>query len=363
MMISPAIALGIEFRILAERADDAAAAVARDVDIGSPVDGKALRSFAECCDFLTFDHELVNADALRDVAASGHAVRPSPDVVALVQDKLRQRQTLDALGCPIPPFQAVASIDDLQGFAERHGWPVVVKALRGGYDGRGVWVVRDASEASRVWDGAKSARIDVMVEAWVPIEREIASLVARRPNGEIAHYPVVETVQSDGICRELVAPAQVSGLVQEKATSIAARIAEAISLEGVMAVEMFQVGETVLVNELAARVHNSGHYTIEGCATSQFEQHLRAILDWPLGDTTLRAPVVVTVNVLGGADGSDPSKRLKDVLGISDCHVHLYGKEARPGRKLGHVTALGEDRDETLARARRAAAVLTGEAG
>lgn len=362
-MISPAIALGIDFRILAEMVDDAAAAVARHVEIGSPFDGKALQTFCECCDVLTFDHELVNADALRDLAKSGRVVRPSPDVVTLVQDKLRQRQTLDALGCPIPPFHAVGSIDDLEGFAERHGWPVVAKALRGGYDGRGVWVIQDAAEAVRVWDGAKSAGLDLMVEAWVPIEREIASLVARRPNGEIAHFPVVETVQRDGICRELVAPAQVSALVQEMATSIAARIAEAISLEGVMAVELFQVGEGLLVNELAARVHNSGHYTIEGCATSQFEQHLRAILDWPLGDTALRAPMVVTVNVLGGADGSDPSKRLADVLGIADCHVHLYGKEARPGRKLGHVTALGQDRDETLARARLAAAVLTGEAG
>ena len=198
----------------------------------------------------------------------------------------------------------------------------------------------------------------ILFEEWIPIDREVASIVARRPNGEMAVYPLVETVQVDGICHELRAPAGENDGIIEAAREIAQTIAEAIRLEGLLAVELFVSGGRLIVNELAARPHNSGHFTIEGCRTSQFAQHVRAVLDLPLGDTNLTAPAVATVNVLGGSEPVDPRSRLPAALGVPGCTPHLYGKGYRPGRKLGHVTAIGEDPDETMARARHAAKLL-----
>jgi 5-(carboxyamino)imidazole ribonucleotide synthase len=200
-----------------------------------------------------------------------------------------------------------------------------------------------------------------VLEAFVPIERELAILVARRPGGEQAIYPLVETVQVDGICHEIIAPAQVSPELAERAHEIAHVIADDAGVTGIMAIELFESGGELIVNEIATRPHNSGHYSIEGSGTSQFEQHLRAILDWPLGDTSLNAPYVVTVNILGPQDGSDPVIRREAALAVPGVHLHFYGKGARPGRKLGHVTALGTELDETRNRAWRAATILTGE--
>jgi 5-(carboxyamino)imidazole ribonucleotide synthase len=214
-----------------------------------------------------------------------------------------------------------------------------------------------------VADLPASPRDDALLaEAWVPIAREIAVLVARRPAGETAVYPVVETVQRDGICHEVLVPAPIPPELAKRATDLAGRLAETIGLVGVMALELFVTGGDLLVNEIAVRPHNSGHFSIEGCVTSQFEQHLRAVLDWPLGATTLIAPAVATANVLGPPDGTDPAPRLPAALAIPGAHVHLYGKTARPGRKLGHVTALGPSLAEARERAARAAAPLTGAA-
>ena len=358
MLYQAAIPLGIRVPVLAERADDAAALVAHDVRLGSPRTAADLTAFAADCDVVTFDHELVEAAAL---AATGRRVWPAAATVAIAQDKIRQRQLFAAEGFPVPSHRPVASLNDVIQFGEAAGWPVVLKAARGGYDGRGVWVLESPVQASEQVHLIISGAGPLLAEAWVAISREIAVLVARRPSGEVTTYPVVETVQRDGICHQLRVPAPLGDGLTAAATRLAISVAEVVELVGVMALELFVVGEEFLmVNEIAVRPHNSGHFSIEGAVTSQFEQHLRAVLDWPLGSTALTAPAVVTVNLLGAADGSDPQTLLPQALEIPGVHVHLYGKVARPGRKLGHVTAVGADMADCETRAWRAAALLTG---
>jgi 5-(carboxyamino)imidazole ribonucleotide synthase len=279
-------------------------------------------------------------------------------VVALAQDKRQQRERLAALGAPSPPFQAPVDRGGLLAFAERHGWPIVAKACRGGYDGRGVWVLDGPPAAERLAAQAAAEGVELLVEGWVPIERELAVLVAANPSGQRRTYPLVQTVQQRGICREVLAPAPVPPALAEQARALALEIAAASGVVGILAVELFEAGGRLLVNELAARPHNSGHYSIEGCVASQFENHLRGVLDWPLGRTELVAPAVATVNVLGVEGHDDLSASLPAALAVEGAHVHLYGKRARPGRKLAHVTTVGTEPGEVLARARLAAALL-----
>ena len=356
------IGLPLQLRILAEHPTDSAATVARDVVVGSWDDLAALDAFAADCDVVTFDHELVDPRLLATLEDRGHVLRPSPAAERYAQDKLHQRQQLAAAGFPVPEHRAVAELRDLLGFGDEVGWPVVAKAVRGGYDGRGVWVLPDRDAAEALWRETRAGgSVDLLVEAHVPIERELAVAVVRRPSGEQRTYAVTETVQSGGICVELVVPAPVTDGVAAQATALAERAVEHVDGVGLVALELFQTTDGLLVNEFALRPHNSVHWTIEGARTSQFQNHARAVLDLPLGDTSLTARAVATVNVLGPADGSDPRARLPAALGVPGVAVHLYGKDARPGRKLGHVTAVGDDADETRARARRAAHHLTGE--
>lgn len=362
MAYQAAIPLGIRIRLLAERADDAAALVAQDVVLGSPRSADDLAAFAAGCDVLTFDHELVDADVLRSLEASGVAVWPSADTVSLAQDKIRQRAAFAAWGFPVPAHRPVAGLDELLRFGDEYGWPVVAKAGRGGYDGRGVWVLADPDAARAVVPDIVAGGVPLLAEAWVPIEREVAALVARRSGGEMVVYPVVETVQRDGICHELVLPAPIPDALAAEAQTLAVAVANAVGAVGIMALEVFVSEGRLLVNEIAARPHNSGHVTIEGCATSQFEQHLRAVLDWPLGSTEPHAPAAATVNVLGGQASGDPVTRAPAALSDPGAKIHLYGKSARLGRKLGHVTVLAGTRDEALARARAAASLLVGDA-
>ena len=365
MAIESAIPLGIEVVLLAERPDDGAALVSPSVLIGRPDDRDAMRRLADATDVITFDHELVEVDILRELEHQGVAVRPSASVMALVQDKLAQRRTLEALGLPIPAFAPVRDVVDIDAFGAAHGWPVVVKAVRGGYDGRGVWVLDGPDAAVRLL-AELGPGASLLAERRVEIVREVAVQVARRPAGESAVYPLVETVQVDGICRELRYPAPVSTGLAREAVAIAERLASAIDLVGLLAVELFverdaSGTERLLVNELAARPHNSAHWTIEGSVTSQFAQHLRAVLDLPLGGTGAIGPAVSSVNVLGAAGVSgDPARRLPEALGDPDVRVHLYGKTARPGRKIGHVTMTGTDLADLSRRANRAAAILSG---
>lgn len=356
-----AISLGQSLAVLAESPDDAAALVCRDVAIGAPNDPAALRPFAARCDVLTFDHEHVPGDVLRALQAEGVAVHPSPDALIYAQDKARMRDRLAAMGAPVPSYRicrAAEMAGAISDLADEAGWPVVVKAARGGYDGHGVWMVRSADEILPI-----PADATVVVEARAPLVRELAAVVARSPFGQAAAYPVVETVQADGICVEVIAPApDLDPSRAAAAGDLALRIAAELGVVGVLAVELFEVPASaaapdgLLVNELAMRPHNSGHWSMDGAVTSQFEQHLRAVLDYPLGSVALRAPVTVMVNVLGGDDPAGATIGMDERvhhLGarFPDVKIHLYGKGFRPGRKLGHVTVLGAD---TVALRRRA---------
>ncbi|MCC8248740.1 5-(carboxyamino)imidazole ribonucleotide synthase [Saccharothrix luteola] len=354
-----AIPLGQSLRVLAESDSDPAALVARDVELGKHTDLDALRAFAKSCDVVTFDHEHVPQEHLHALVAEGVKVFPGPDALVHAQDKLVMRERLSAMGAPVPPFSAVQDASDVLKFGGRHGWPCVLKAVRGGYDGRGVWMLNTPQSAQRVVPELLAAGTPLMVEQCVPMRRELAALVARSPFGQGAVWPLVQTVQQEGICVEVLAPApDVDPALAEQAQELALRIAAELGVVGLLAVELFETADGLVVNELAMRPHNSGHWTIEGARTSQFEQHLRAVLDYPLGATDLAAPAVVMANVLGAADAPEmgPDERLHHLFArFPDAHVHLYGKAERPGRKIGHVTLLGERMDEVRQRARLAA--------
>lgn len=358
-----AIALGIHLRLLAESGHDSAAQVTADVVVGDYRNLDQLRAFAADCDVVTFDHELTDPSHLAALEADGVRLVPTPAAKRFAQDKRYQRTQLAAMGLPVPPHRAAAALGDVQALASETGWPVVLKAVRGGYDGRGVWVVDDASSAAEVFEHAAAAGVELLAEAFVPIERELAVMVARRPAGETVVYPVVETVQDNGICNEVIAPAVVEPAVAAAARDVADRVAQVTGATGILAVELFSTRDGLIINEVAARPHNSGHWTIEGAVTSQFENHLRAVCDLPLGATDARAPVSVMVNVLGRADNSDPADLVAQALQDPEVHVHLYGKAARAGRKLGHVTVCGDDLDDVRKRARDAAALLGQEIG
>jgi 5-(carboxyamino)imidazole ribonucleotide synthase len=355
-----AISLGQSLRVLAAAEDDSAALVCREVVVGDHTSYLDLAAFAAGCDVLTFDHEHVPAEHLRALAASGHALHPSPGALRYAQDKRAMRERLSDLGVPVPHWAPVSAAADVSAFAEKFGWPVVVKAVRGGYDGRGVWMLPVADEAGPLL----AAGLPLLVEELVPARRELAAVVARSPYGQGAAWPVVETVQQDGICVEVLAPAPgLDRQVAEQAQRLALTVAGALDVVGVLAVELFETDQGLQVNELAMRPHNSGHWTIEGSRTSQFEQHLRAILDYPLGPTTMVAPGVAMANVLAADDPAPPDldERLHHCAARWPAvKVHLYGKQPRPGRKIGHVTALGEDPDAVRATARAAAACLAG---
>jgi 5-(carboxyamino)imidazole ribonucleotide synthase len=355
MTAAAAIGLGIRFRVLAGTADESAAQVCADTVLGDYRSTEDLLAFAAGCDAITFDHEHVPQPQLAALEQAGFAVRPSAAALRLTQDKLAMRARLTELGVPCPRFEPVASVDDVLAFASRADWPVVLKAVSGGYDGRGVWLCRSTREVADV----VSHGVSLLAEEFVPYERELAVLIARSPSGHGAAYPVVQTVQRDGICHEVLAPAP--GLpddLAEEAIWLGLELARELDVIGLLAVELFQTSGGLLVNELAMRPHNSGHWTIEGARTSQFEQHLRAVLNWPLGAPTATAPCVVMANVLGG-DDPDLHGKLNHVLAADPAvKVQLYGKPVRPGRKVGHVTALGSNIDEVRERARRAARYL-----
>nr|MDT0657865.1 5-(carboxyamino)imidazole ribonucleotide synthase [Micromonospora sp. DSM 115978] len=353
-----AIALGQSLRVLALTPEDGAALVAADVRYGEHTDLAALRLFAKGCDVVTFDHEHVPAGHLRALAADGVTMHPGPDALQYAQDKRAMREKLAALGAPVPRWRPVTEPADIREFGAEVGWPVVLKAARGGYDGRGVWIADSPGPAAERVATLLAAGTALIVEERVPLRRELAVQVARSPFGQVAAYPVVETVQSDGICVEVLAPApELPEEVALGAQKLAIDLATALGVVGLLAVELFETADGLVVNELAMRPHNSGHWTIEGARTSQFEQHLRAVLDYPMGDTALTAPAVVMANVLGGADGGmSIDERLHHLFADEPgAKVHLYGKQVRPGRKIGHITVLGEDLTTVRSRAVRAA--------
>ncbi|WP_344263636.1 5-(carboxyamino)imidazole ribonucleotide synthase [Actinomadura napierensis] len=368
-----AIALGVPLRVLAGAPDESAARAVADVRIGDDRALDDLMAFAEGCDVVTFDHEHVPGPHIAKLEESGTPCRPGSAALAHAQDKLVMRERLSASGVPCPafaPLPSSAPMPALEAFGHEHGWPLVLKATRGGYDGKGVWVVDSLGvETVELVERLAGGGVELMVEQHVPFRRELAALVARSPYGQGAAYPIVETVQKDGICVEVISPAPgLSGELAAEAQSLALRIADELGVAGLLAVELFETeaprtgrqgsGRGLLVNELAMRPHNSGHWTIEGARTSQFEQHLRAVLDLPLGSTEPTARYTVMANVLGGDDPDVYPRYIHVMAHDPGVKVHMYGKESRPGRKIGHVTVLGDDLADLRERARHAADYL-----
>ena len=364
MTIAAAIGLGIDVAIFEREADSPAGRLTMEEIVGPWEDPDLRARFAARCDVITLESEFVDPGLLEAFAALGVPVRPGAAVLALVGDKLRQKETFAAHDLPLPPFRAVATPGDVARAGVEWGWPIVLKARRLSYDGYGNAIVRGPDGIAAAWERLGAPERALYAEAWVPFRRELAVMVARSASGAIATYPVVETVQAveAQICRVVRAPAAMTREVATAATAIARRAVEAVAGVGVVGVELFEREDgAILLNEIAPRPHNSGHYTIEGCVTSQFENHLRAILDLPLGATDLVAPAAVMVNILGErAAPVEPTPRgLPGALAVPGAHVHLYGKrQSRPGRKMGHVTALGPDVPTAEAVAARAAALV-----
>lgn len=358
MLAVPALNLGVRLRVLAMSPEESAAQVIPDVVLGSHTDLAALRQLAQGCDVVTFDHEHVPQDHLQALINDGVTLRPGPHALLHAQDKVAMRQRLGDAGLPIPHWAPVQGIVDVERFAQDHGWPVVLKTRQGGYDGRGVFVVDDAAAASRAMD---SSAAQWLVEEFIAFDSEISAQVARSPHGQAVAYPVVTTVQIDGMCAQVVAPArELDEELAAKAQHVALSVAAELDVTGMLAVEMFVAGDRILINELAMRPHNSGHWTIEGARTSQFENHLRAILDLPLGDPSPIAPRTVMVNIVGGHHPDLYHAYLHCMAHDPGVKIHLYGKEVRPGRKVGHVTVVGSDGDGLLARAQHAADFMRG---
>jgi 5-(carboxyamino)imidazole ribonucleotide synthase len=365
MLAEPAAALGVPLRLLAEAPGVSAAQVIPDHEVGDYTDLGTLRRVTDGCEVVTFDHEHVPTEHLHALEGDGIAVRPGPEALVHAQDKAVMRAALDRLGVPCPRHGVVTTPAEVAEF----GFPCVLKTTRGGYDGKGVWFVDSEAEAAEAFDRAAETGVQILAEELVDFRRELSALVARSPSGQVAAWPVVATEQRAGICREVIAPAPdlAPGLAVE-AEQIAMTVAGALGVVGVLAVELFETTDgRVLVNELAMRPHNTGHWTQDGSVTSQFENHLRAVLDLPLGAPDARERWTVMVNILG-PDDTDATSRLYDgyphaLARDPRLRVHLYGKELRPGRKVGHVNAYGDDLEDCLTRARHAAAWFAGELG
>jgi len=353
MMVPAAIELGIEIRVLAETEGSSAAIAATMV--GDYRDADTVLAFARDVDVVTFDHEHVPQEVLARLVESGAAVHPGPAALAVAQDKLHMRRRLTEIGIPVPDWAEAVAATDVEAFLADHGGVAVAKTPRGGYDGKGVRVIRAAAEVA---DWLELGPI--LLEERVGFVRELAQSVARRPSGQLAVYPLVESTQRDGVCAEVIAPAPRAGRIAQTSARIATTIAEELGVTGILAVELFETDdERILVNELAMRPHNSGHWSIEGAVTSQFEQHLLAVLDLPLGSPELRDSWTVMVNILGGpADGDLDRARSTAMQQHPTAAVHLYGKAPRPGRKIGHVTSYGAELDDVAYTARAAAAAF-----
>ncbi|WP_350003806.1 5-(carboxyamino)imidazole ribonucleotide synthase [Pseudarthrobacter sp. WHRI 8279] len=362
MMAPAATALGFELRVLVEGEDVSAVSAVPSSPVGDYKDLQTLLDFAQGLDVMTFDHEHVPTDHLRALQDAGVNVQPGPDALVNAQDKLVMRAAIDRLELPNPAWASVPDVAALVSFGEETGWPVVLKMPRGGYDGKGVRIVASAEEAADTteWFEAMSP---LLAEAKVEFTRELSALVARTPDGEARAWPVVHTIQVDGVCDEVIAPAlDIPVEVAAAAEDAALRIAGELGVTGVLAVELFEtpgVGAGFLINELAMRPHNTGHWTQDGSVTSQFEQHLRAVLNLPLGATDVLGPVVVMKNFLGG-DNQDLFSAYPMALASEPAaKVHCYGKSVRPGRKIGHVNLVGSSTADVDSVRRRATMVAS----
>lgn len=359
MMTAPAINLGLEIKVLAEAAGSSAKMAT--TQIGDYNLLEVVREFASTVDVITFDHEHVPLKVLEALEAEGVNVQPPSKALAFAQNKLHMRQKLGALGLPMPAWAEIKDASSLDDFIAANGGVAILKTPIGGYDGKGVRVVRSAADASDWLDNLADFGGSLLAEEKVDFVRELAQLSARRPSGEFVAWPLVETIQENGVCSVVLAPApNAPDEILAKTKAIAEQVAQGLEVTGVLAVEMFEARDgRIVINELAMRPHNSGHFSIEGSVTSQFEQHLRAVLDLPLGSTAPRAAHSVMVNLLGVDDKNDfVQAYAKALVAHPEAKIHTYGKGPRAGRKMGHVTVVADSVEHALAEARGAAAVL-----
>lgn len=344
MMATPAQALGIELVIQTPSRDDPAVAIAADTVIAPIDDAEGTAELARRCDVITFENEFVDLAALFPLTENGVCFRPRLEALSPLLDKYHQRCYMERLGIPQPKFVTppCTSLD----------FPVVLKTRRHGYDGQGTFIIKDLASLQHKLDTSHQYS-EVLLEEFIPFERELAVIVARAVNGDVVTFPIVETQQENQVCRRVIAPAQISESVAQEIEAIAHTLMSSLQAVGVFGIELFLTGDQLLVNEIAPRTHNSGHFTIDACATSQFEQHLRAVCDLPLGNSALTCSGAVMINLLGYEYAQDDYLEKRSLLSqIPHAHVHWYGKnESRPGRKLGHVTVLLNDRDPKRAMA------------
>ncbi len=360
MTAQAAAQLGCSVAILERKAHSPASGLAHHNFIGDWDRPADLLQLAAVSDVLTLENEFVDAEALAAAERHGHRLHPGSGTVKIVQDKLWQKQAVAAEGLPLPRFVDSPTRADVLRAGASFGWPLVLKKRRNGYDGKGNYTLHSAQDLEAAWSALDGDRNALFAEAWFPFERELAVMITRSLDGQSAVYPVVETVQRDHICHVVKAPAALAEEITARAAEVGRRAVASVGGVGTFGVEMFLGADgTIAVNELAPRVHNSGHYTIEACACSQFENHVRAVFGWPLGSPRMRAPAAVMINLLGVGPGPGRPEGFTESLAIPGAAVHLYGKTASVrGRKMGHVTALGETLDEAYATARRAADAL-----
>ncbi|MEY4263270.1 MAG: hypothetical protein RLY88_978 [Actinomycetota bacterium] len=359
MMTVPAINLALDFKVLAE-AEGSSAALATS-QVGDYNQLEVVREFSKTVDVITFDHEHVPMAVLQPLEAAGVNVQPPSKALAFAQNKLHMRQKLGSLNLPMPDWAEIQDAQTLDAFIDAHDGVAILKTPIGGYDGKGVRVVKSSADAADWLDNLAAYGGSLLAEEKVDFVRELAQLSARRPSGEFAAWPLVQTIQENGVCSVVLAPApNATESVLQQTQQIAKSIAEGLGVTGVLAVELFEARDgRILINELAMRPHNSGHFTIEGSVTSQFEQHLRAVLDLPLGSTAMRAPHAVMVNLLGVDDKNNFVQAYGRALEAHPgAKIHTYGKGARAGRKMGHITVVGQSAEAILAEAQGAAAVL-----
>ncbi len=361
MMQPVAVNLGINLRVLCADKSESAAQVVPDVAIGRHDDVAAVLEFAQDCDVVTFDHEHVPAEVLNALVAAEVNLQPNPQALRFAQDKLLMRAALTEAGIACPKWAHISNRTELEEFVLEVGWPIILKSAKGGYDGKGVWLVRDESQALSVISDIHNHDQEVLAEECVNFAQELAVQIARSPHGQCVAYPVVKSTQTDGICHEVISPCpDLSDDRAVAAQEMALKIASLLDVTGMLAVELFDTGSEILVNELAMRPHNSGHWSMDGAVTSQFENHLRAVLDWPLGSPATTAPITVMVNLLG-QDLSDLQSAFRHVMARDpNIKVHLYGKEVKRGRKIGHVNIIGDNLEDLRQRAWHAADYLTG---
>ncbi|NBY15406.1 MAG: 5-(carboxyamino)imidazole ribonucleotide synthase [Actinobacteria bacterium] len=361
MMQPAAINLDIKLRVLCSSPTESAAQVIPDSVFGSHDDVSAVLEFARDCDVITFDHEHVPPVVLDALVASGANLQPNPQALKFAQDKLIMRAALSEAGISCPLWAHIKDVAGLQDFVQQAGWPIILKSAKGGYDGKGVWFVENEIEALSVMADIHAHNQEVLAEQCVDFVQELAAQVARSPHGQSVAYPIVKSTQTDGICHEVIAPCpELTDARAVAAQELALKIAALLDVTGMLAVELFDTGTELLVNELAMRPHNSGHWSMDGAVTSQFENHLRAVLNWPLGSPAAIAPHTVMVNLLG-KDLDNLQSAYRHVMARDpNIKIHLYGKSVKPGRKIGHVNSVGDNLEDLKQRAWHAADYLTG---